>query len=144
VYRTGLFGRGAVALSEAGRRRFPRFPDGLTADDLFLDGLFTADEKVEVGEAQVWVATPRRTRDLVRRTAAVRTGNAALRRENPSVRRSRPFSWLADVVLRSPRLAPAAVCYVGITLAAELRRRYDRLRGRVDWGRDESTRVPAT
>lgn len=140
AYRTGLFGRGAVALSESGRARFDRFPDGLTADDLFLDGLFTGAEKAEVPAALVRIATPRRTRDLVRRLAAIRAGTAALRRTRPGVRRSRPLSWLADVVVASPRLAPAAACYVGIVLAAELRRRIDRLRGRTDWGRDESSR----
>ncbi|MGH3715145.1 MAG: hypothetical protein ACRDT4_17030, partial [Micromonosporaceae bacterium] len=60
------------------------------------------------------------------------------------VRRARPLSWLRDVVLHSPRLAPAAVCYVGIVLAAELRRRVNRLRGRTDWGRDESSREVVT
>ncbi|MGH3716726.1 MAG: glycosyltransferase, partial [Micromonosporaceae bacterium] len=85
AYRTGLFGRGAVALSERGRARFDRFPDGLTADDLFLDGLFAEPEKVEVAGAAVRVATPRRTRDLVRRLAAIRAGTAALRAERPGL-----------------------------------------------------------
>ncbi|MGH3736266.1 MAG: glycosyltransferase, partial [Micromonosporaceae bacterium] len=144
AYRTGLFGRGAVALSAAGRARFDRFPDGLTADDLFLDALFSDAEKIQAPAARVTIATPRRTRDLVRRLAAIRAGTAALRADRPGARPAKPWSWLKDVVVASPRLAPAAVCYVGIVLAAELRRRVDRLRGRTDWGRDESSReLPA-
>jgi hypothetical protein len=79
VYRTALFGRGVIALSAAGRARFTRFPDAM-ADDLFLDGLFTAREKYQVDAVLATISTPRRTRDLVRRLARVRAGNTALRR----------------------------------------------------------------
>jgi hypothetical protein len=49
-------------------------------------------------------------------------------------------SWLKDVVLRRPWLAPAAVCYAGITVYAELqaRRRPD-----AGWGHDASSREEA-
>ncbi|WIM99558.1 glycosyltransferase [Actinoplanes oblitus] len=141
--RTGLFGRGVIVLSEAGRARFTRFPD-MVADDLFVDSLFTVDEKTQVASVSSLVATPRRTRDLIRRLIRVRAGNAAMRAAaargqiTADVRPAGRSSWLKDVVLRRPWLAPAAVCYAGITLyaAGQAKRRPD-----TGWGRDESSRI---
>jgi glycosyltransferase involved in cell wall biosynthesis len=144
VFRDGLFGRGVVALSEAGRARFERFPE-LVADDLFLDSLFTSTEKRHVPGYAARVATPRRTGDLVRRLVRVRGGNAGMRAAAASgevaapVRPAARLSWLRDVVLPRPWLAPAAVCYVAITVVAAVsaRRAAD---GGAAWGRDESSR----
>jgi glycosyltransferase involved in cell wall biosynthesis len=136
AYRHGLFGRGAIALSAAGRARFAAFPEQ-NADDLFLDGQFTDDEKDEVAGATSRVATPLRTRDLIRRLARVRAGNAAMRGASPGVRGSARSSWLRDVVLPRPWLAPAAVCYVAITLLAAVKARRQ---SPASWGRDASTR----
>src|SRR5262249_28580003 len=74
AFRHSLFGRGAIALSAAGRARFDTFP-AMTADDLFLDGLFGPGEKREIDGFTSVVATPLRTRDLVRRLVRVRAGN---------------------------------------------------------------------
>jgi hypothetical protein len=168
VYRTALFGRGVIALSAAGRARFERFPD-LTADDLFLDALFTSAEKHQVDSVLATIGTPRRTRDLVRRLARVRAGNATMRtssaspEEAPSssasheatpgssapheaapgpvtVRSASNTSWLTDVVLRKPWLAPAGVCYAALIVAAELTARRAAGRGGVAWGHDQSSR----
>jgi glycosyltransferase involved in cell wall biosynthesis len=145
VFRDGLFRRGVVALSEAGRGRFDRFPE-LVADDLFLDSQFTPAEKRHVPSFSARVATPRRTPDLVRRLVRVRGGNAAMRTASANgeikapVRSAARLSWLRDVVLPKPWLAPAAVGYVGITVWAALaaRRAGD---GGAAWGRDESSRT---
>lgn len=144
--RTGLFGRGVIALSAEGRARFDTFPD-LVADDLFVDSLFTADEKQHVDSVVSVVATPLRTGDLIRRLVRVRAGNAAMRAAaargeiKADVRASGRSSWLKDVVLRRPWLAPAAVGYVGITVYAAVRARRAKT---VDWGRDDSTRQEKT
>lgn len=144
AYDRALFGRGVIALSEQGRARFTAFPD-VIADDLYLDSLFTRQEKREVPEVVSTVATPRRVRDLVRRLIRVRAGNAALRSLAASgavavpVRRPARSSWLRDVVLPRPWLAPAAACYVAITLVAALVAHQGRGGG---WRRDESTRTP--
>ncbi|BBH68022.1 hypothetical protein ACTI_47070 [Actinoplanes sp. OR16] len=143
AYRDALFGRGAIMVSAAGRARFEEFP-GMVADDLFLDSLFTPEEKREVPAAVSTVSTPRRTGDLVRRLTRVRAGNAAMRAaaargEAPSgVRGSVRSSWLRDVVLPRPWLAPAAACYVGLTVLAALRARRQ---GDVAWGHDASSRT---
>lgn len=138
VFATGLFGRGVIAISAAGRARFDRFPD-VIADDLFLDSQFAPAEKRAVPEVEAWVATPTRTRDLVRRLVRVRAGNAALRAQGSGVRPAARLSWLRHVVLPRPWLAPAAVCYVAITVTAALLAR----RRTTAWGRDESSRSSA-
>ncbi|WP_328414035.1 glycosyltransferase [Micromonospora sp. NBC_00389] len=146
AFRHSLFGRGVIALSAAGRARFDTFPV-MTADDLFLDALFASDEKREIDGATSHLATPRRTSDLVRRLVRVRAGNAAMRAAaaqwsvtTAAVRRSVRSSWLRDVVLPRPWLAPAAAFYIGITLVAALRARREASAGRSGWGRDESSR----
>ncbi len=143
AFRDGLFGRGMIALSAEGRARFGDFP-ALIADDLFLDSQFSPMEKSEASGAVVVVETPRTTRDLVRRLVRVRRGNAQLRgasaRVGVRVRDADRTAWLS-VVARDPRLVPAAVPYVAITLlAAVLARRTPRPAGA--WGRDDSTRIP--
>jgi glycosyltransferase involved in cell wall biosynthesis len=144
VYRTGLFGRGMIAVSEEGRHRFDRFPT-MIADDLFLDSQFGAEEKVEVPEVEVTVEAPYTTRDLLRRLVRVRRGNAAMRAAaangdvDSAVRDADRWAWLRVVVLREPHLVFAAVPYLAITVAAALLAR--RAPGsQTPWGRDESTR----
>lgn len=138
AFRSGLFGRGMIALSERGRARFDEFPD-LVADDLFLDSQFTADEKAEVAEVEIVVQAPYTTRALVRRLIRVRRGNAQMRTVlGDDVRPSDRWAWLRDVVVPEPRLLLAVVPYVLITLFAGLRSRRAQPQ---DWGRDDSTRV---
>jgi glycosyltransferase involved in cell wall biosynthesis len=144
VFRSGLFGRGMIVLSQEGRARFARFPE-LIADDFFVDSQFSDDERVIVDDVEIVVAAPRTTRELLRRLVRVRRGNEQMRAAGgasglgPYVRRVAKWSWLTDVVLRDPRLIPAALPYVSITLVAALLAR----RGDAGaWGRDESTRTP--
>jgi glycosyltransferase involved in cell wall biosynthesis len=141
VFDEGLFGRGLVALSRAGRERFTEFPE-VIADDLFLDSLFTGAERLRLPEVATSVATPMRTRDLVRRLVRVRRGNAALRvagAAGHSVRPSDRWSWLRDVVVPRPWLAPAATVYVVLTAWAALLAR--RTQDAASWGRDDSSRT---
>jgi hypothetical protein len=147
AYKNGLFGRGAVMLSEPGRARFVQFPDRI-ADDLFLDALFAPNERTIVDAVTCQIEAPYTTRDLLRRLVRVRRGNMQLRQADlsvprsdqpaPQVRRSDRWSWLRDVVLPCPRLAPAGVVYAALTLIAELQAR--RSINQQAWGRDESTR----
>jgi glycosyltransferase involved in cell wall biosynthesis len=145
AFRDGLFGRGMIAVSEAGRRRFERFPS-LTADDLFLDAQFTSSEKAEAEDVVVVVEAPRTTRALVSRLVRVRRGNAELRSASATgeigglVRESDRWAWLRDVVLPHPHLIFAAVPYLAITVAAALRARRAPRTG-AGWGRDDSTRI---
>ncbi|KUL40011.1 glycosyltransferase [Actinoplanes awajinensis] len=144
VFRDGLFGRGVLAVSAAGRARFGTFPE-LVADDLFLDSQFSQAEKAHVTAYTAKVETPRRTDDLVKRLVRVRGGNAAMRAAaergeiTVPVRPAARLSWLRDVVLPKPWLAPAAVVYVAITMKAA-RAAQQAGDGGAAWGRDESSR----
>ncbi|WP_166136630.1 glycosyltransferase [Nocardioides ochotonae] len=146
AFDEGLFGRGMIAVSEAGRARFDAFPD-VVADDLFLDSLFGPTERVQVREVTTTVQTPLRTADLSRRLARVRRGNAALRAGSggtggvAAVRDADRWSWLRDVVVPRPWLAPAAVVYVALSARAALEARRQRGAAAPAWGHDESTRT---
>lgn len=145
AFRKGLFGRGMIALSRAGRLRFDRFP-AMVADDLFLDSQFTDAEKAVAAGVEVVVEAPFTTADLLRRLERVRRGNADMRAASTrgelqlTVRAADRWAWLRDVVLRDLRLLPAALPYVGLTVVAALRARRPARPGR-EWGRDESTRA---
>jgi glycosyltransferase involved in cell wall biosynthesis len=147
VFRDALFGRGVIALSAEGRRRFGSFPD-IIADDLFLDSLFAPAEKREIDSVSTRVVAPRRTRDLVRRLVRVRRGNAGVREVMAAAdpggatasRREARMSWLRDVALRHPALLPAATCYAAITITASVLARFPHRSGRA-WGRDDSSRM---
>jgi glycosyltransferase involved in cell wall biosynthesis len=141
AFRDGLFGRGMITLSEAGRSRFGEFPP-IIADDLFVDSLFSTEEKAEAKSVEVVVQAPYRTQDLLARLVRVRRGNAQMRAAADeltfSVRPSDKWAWLRDVVFPEPRLAPATVPYLAITLAAAVLARRSTA---TDWGHDASTRT---
>jgi glycosyltransferase involved in cell wall biosynthesis len=141
AFRNGLFGRGMITLSETGRSRFDEFP-AMLADDLFVDSLFSTDEKAEAKSVEVVVQAPYRTRDLLGRLVRVRRGNTHMRAAASeftfSVRPSDKWAWLRDVVLPQPRLVAAAVPYLVITLAAAVLARRSTA---TDWGQDASTRA---
>ncbi|WP_306204139.1 glycosyltransferase family 2 protein [Actinoplanes sp. RD1] len=138
VFRGRLFGRGVIALSAAARARFTDFPP-LTADDMFLDAVVAPGEKTEI-DVPVRVVAPRTAGDLIRRVARARDGNDEFRRylaTSPFRAAAAPdnTSWLRDVVLRRPWLAPAAVVYVAVVLLAERKRRSPSWDVRSGWGR---------
>lgn len=145
VFRTGLFGRGVIVLSQEGRARFSAFPP-LIADDLFLDSLYAENERAVADDVEVTVEAPHTTRDLLRRLERVRRGNAQMRAAGAdgdlalTVRSPQRWAWLTEVVLPHPRLAIAAIAYVSITLAAAILARRQVQDTSRNWGRDESTR----
>ncbi|MBK8437680.1 MAG: glycosyltransferase [Austwickia sp.] len=137
----GLVGLGVYGVSAAGRARFDRFPD-LQADDTFVQRLFAPHERLRV-EGSFVVRAPRNLRSLIRVRTRIAQGNTALaRHELPAA----PATFaqtthgttraLAALVRRRPTLAPSALVYLAVTVAARLRaaRPSDR------WHRDESTR----
>lgn len=145
VFNSGLFGRGAVALSAEGRARFDEFPL-MVADDLFLDSLFTDAEKAHVDDVAVTVEAPASTRELLARLTRVRRGSAAMRAaaaDGTLAIRVRPpdrWAWLRDVVAPRPMLLPAGLVYATLTFVAAVRARLQD-RSSVAW---EQTRRSGT
>ncbi|WP_375422889.1 glycosyltransferase [uncultured Friedmanniella sp.] len=144
AFHNSLFGRGVIVLSEQGRSEFDTFPV-VVADDLYLDSLYSEDQKRELASVEVTVTAPTRTGPLLQRLARVRRGNAQLRqvadpnRPGQGVRRSDRLAWLTEVVLPNPQLAPAAAVYVVLTVIAGVRGRRQ-TNSTTTWGRDETSR----
>ena len=145
AFQQGIFGRGMIGLSEQARARFDEFPM-MIADDLFLDSLYSSEEKLTLDNIEVVVAAPRRTADLVRRLVRVRRGNAAMRQAGKEgeiavqVRRSDRLAWLRTAVLPHPHLLPAGLAYAVITIVAAVLAKVKPPEPN-GWERDESTRM---
>jgi glycosyltransferase involved in cell wall biosynthesis len=75
--RFALWGAGVYALSEVGHARFDAFPP-VTADDLYVDHLFSASEKHIVTTTPVKVRTPQTTAALLSILRRNRRGSAEL------------------------------------------------------------------
>jgi glycosyltransferase involved in cell wall biosynthesis len=141
--RSGVFGRGAVAVSRAGHERIAALPP-VMADDLAISEAFNADERVIVGGTRVTVWPPRTFRDLVRRRIRASTGVTELDRGDLLSAQSRT-SWgdLAAIVRKEPALAVCVPVFVGVTAIARIgARRRVRTGDFTTWLRDESSRRP--
>jgi hypothetical protein len=142
--RTGLFGRGVIALSAEGLARVRALP-AVMSDDLAVSEAFAPEERLVVVDAKVVVRPPRTVRDLLRRRIRVATGNAqadaaGLRGEAAA---TRPAT-LARLVREDPALAPRVVVFLAIAAVARLRaRRAVRRDDYSTWLRDESSRASA-
>lgn len=140
--QSALYGRGVVALSEAGNERVRALP-ALMGDDLVMSEAFAPAEKAVVDGAQVVVHPPKRLRDLYRRRVRAATGNAQADREGL---RGPGASTSPKALLAVMRAEPATILrmpvFVGVSLAAGFGARRAVRRGDFDtWRRDESSRA---
>jgi hypothetical protein len=140
--RGGLFGRGVVAVSDAGHRRLAGLPP-LIADDLAASLSFTSAERRIVPGARATWYPPTRFSDLIRTRIRAVTGVAQLERSE-SAPLSTQRTSVADllVMLRDrPVLAPRLAYYVAVTVLARAGARRTIARGDYStWLRDESSR----
>ncbi|CAI9398730.1 glycosyltransferase [Nocardioides sp. T2.26MG-1] len=140
--RSGLFGRGVVALSEEGQARVDAV-SGVMNDDLAVSDAFVDSERLVVAEATVLVWPPRTVESLLNRRVRVATGNVQADRAGVRRRSSatRPATLLR-LSLRHPRVAIRLPVFLGVSALA--RRRAERAVRAGDfstWLRDESSRV---
>ena len=140
--KTGLFGRGAFALTEAAQERVSALPR-VMSDDLATSDAFTASERRIVESATVTVRPPRTAGDLIRRRIRVVTGNTQA--SELGVRRAgsaTSLSTLGRLALDQPALAPRIIVFLGVTVVARVRaRRAVRAGDFTTWQRDESSRA---
>lgn len=139
--RAELYGRGVIAIDEAGHARLADWPD-VMADDGFIAMSFAPDERAVVSAAAVTIWPPKAYRDLLRRRVRVALGNAMLAGDHaPDFDRPAGASagWLLRLALREPRLAPKVAVFAATTIIARLRARFSRADG-TTWLRDESSR----
>jgi glycosyltransferase involved in cell wall biosynthesis len=134
-----LIGHGVYALSAAGRARFDEFPT-VTADDLFVQRLFTTQERIILGAHFVDVQTPKTLRSLLAIRTRTAYGNrqlAALSADTHAASTRTTISALVTMIRAEPRIMPAAAVYVGVTAAARWKARR---KAAGVWQRDTSTR----
>jgi hypothetical protein len=141
----GLWGRGVIAVNEAGNRRLAGLP-ALQADDLAASLMFESHETVLVPGARVIIHLPRTFAGLLSRRARVVTGAAQIEREpglDISGDRTR-ISDLAAIVRRQPGMLPRVGYFLSVAVFARLRATPARARGDYQtWLRDDS-RVTTT
>ncbi len=140
--RRGLFGRGVIAVGEAGHARIISLPP-LLADDLAASLAFTAAERVVVPRARVVVHPPRTLADLLRRRIRATQGVAQIERDAgaPDSTARTQLSDLVAMARGKPSLAPKIVVFLAVTVAARMRvRRVVRRGDYSTWLRDESSR----
>jgi hypothetical protein len=136
-----LFGRGVIALTEAGWRRIADLPP-LMGDDLAIAVLFAAHERQIVDEATVVVHPPRTFADLLRRRVRAVTATAQL--EQSTVTAAPPRTAKSDllaIVRAEPRLFPHVVFFAALAVLARRRARPAiRSADYTTWLRDTSSR----
>ncbi|POX51669.1 glycosyl transferase [Streptomyces sp. Ru71] len=140
--REGLFGRGVIALSEAGHARIAALPP-LMADDLAASLAFAPGERRVLDTARVVVHPPRTWPDLIRRRvrAAVSTAQVEQHRAPGEASARTGRADLIALLRRDPKLLPALVVFAGAAVVA--RRRAGKAVRAGDFGtwlRDESSR----
>lgn len=142
--KAGLMGTGVYAMSEAGRRRFDRFPD-VIADDGFVRLQFAASERQAVAEAISTVTAPATLADLVRIKTRSRYGIYQLQQRYPDLvareAEGKNYSGGLRDVLRERRLWLSVPVYLWVALASRWRARRQMTKQGYAWERDESSRT---
>jgi hypothetical protein len=140
--RSGLFGRGVIAVTEEGAQRLRQLP-AVMSDDLAASEAFAAGERRVVEDAVVVVHPPRTVADLLRRRVRVVTGNAEADRAGTRGEESRTsLRTLAAMAGRQPSLLPRIGVFLGVTLWSRVVARQRIRRGDFStWLRDESSRA---
>ena len=130
-----IWGAGVFGLSEEGHARFGEFPD-VTADDYFVDQLFSESEKTIVPTVPVPVRTPQDTASLLKVLRRVQRGPAEQRQDGHD---SSAGSTARELVrsVRGPRSLVDALTYATLAAVPRLRRTTP---DRPAWERDDSSR----
>jgi hypothetical protein len=141
----GLWGRGVIAVNEAGHRRLSGLPP-LQADDLATSLMFEPHETVLALGARVIIHPPMTFADLLCRRARCVTGVAQIERTqdlDASTDRTR-IADLFAVTRHRPGMLLRVGYFLSVAVCARLRASRARARGDyVTWLRDESSRTAA-
>ena len=139
--REGLFGRGVLAVTEAGFARLTDRPQVL-GDDSYVHSQFGPHERRVVPEAVSVVRAPLTVRDLVRRRTRAAQGNTELGtltggRTNTA---SGSAGELVRIARHEPRLWSSLPAFLGVTALARWQARRSGTGSAGPWLRDESSR----
>jgi len=140
--RSGVFGRGVIAMTQGGHERIRCLP-AVLADDLVVSEAFMQHERLILPDAWVTIYPPRTVRDLLRRRERVSTGirqadQAGLR---VKAHATTPVDLLA-IIRAEPALIGHVAAFVMVTAVGRIRaRRRVRSGDFSTWQRDESSRT---
>ena len=140
--RAGLFGRGVLAVSEAGHRRIAALPP-VMADDLAVSLAFAPAERVVLADARALIRPPRTWADLIRRRVRVETGITQVEQADvvPGASARTSPRDLLRLVRAEPRLALRLPVFLAAAVLARLRARAAVRSGDfTTWLRDDSSR----
>jgi glycosyltransferase involved in cell wall biosynthesis len=129
-----LWGAGVYGLNEMGHRRLGYFPP-VTADDLYVDQLFTQSERAIIASEPVGVRCPRSAIALLATLQRVYRGRAELARVKPP--QAVGGIWPLFKTMRGFRSTVDGLVYVGFVLGG-------RMGGRFQsgiWQRDDTSRI---
>jgi hypothetical protein len=139
--RAGLFGRGVIAVNDAGNARIRALPP-VMADDLAASLAFAPGERVIVAGARAVIQTPRTVADLLRRRVRAMTSVSELEQASATAGERTGLRDLVAVVGREPRLVGAAAVFALVAVLARRRAaRAIRAGDYTTWLRDESSRA---
>lgn len=129
-----LWGAGAYAVNAAGHQRFPLFPSA-TADDVYVDSLFSGREKAILATDPVIVRTPASAKELLKTLRRVYQGKHEL---SPGQGES---NGLGNLLRSINGFQPAldAGVYGSLAILGKLQKGKSRTRNG-GWDRDESSR----
>jgi glycosyltransferase involved in cell wall biosynthesis len=139
--REGIGGSGVYAVSEAGRRRFGRFPD-VIADDGYVRIQFRPEERETLVDAHSIVFAPHTIKDLILIRIRAYYGTFELARRFPDLWKNRGESNHKTVVrlLSSPWLWPKLLIYYYVNIIARYQALARFRAANFLWERDNTSR----
>jgi glycosyltransferase involved in cell wall biosynthesis len=141
VVREGLFGRGVIGVSEAGKARLGEIPD-VIGDDLAASLAFTPSERRIVPDSLVRVHAPRTWADLIRRRVRSAMATTQMQSRSPSGEARTTRADLIGVVREDFSLALRLPVFLWATLVSRRRAKSHINSGDyTTWHRDESSRA---
>ena len=140
----GIGGSGVYALSEAGRRRFGRFPE-VIADDGYVRIQFQLEERETLRSISSTVFPPRTVKDLIAQKTRAHYGSFELESRFPSRWEHRGKSNNTSLIqlFKSPGLWASLFVYSFVTIVARHQARKRLNTKSLRWDRDDTSRANA-
>ena len=141
----GLWGRGVIAVNQAGHRRLAGLPP-LQADDLAASLMFRPHETALVPAARVIIHPPTTFAGLLCRRTRCVTGAAQIEHA-PDLDGSADQTRISDltaIIRHRPAMLPRVGYFLSVAAFARFKASRARARGdHLTWLRDESSRIPS-
>jgi glycosyltransferase involved in cell wall biosynthesis len=140
--REGIGGSGVYALSEAGRKRFARFPN-IVADDAYVRVQFKVEERETLRSVKSRVFPPRTIKQLIAVRIRARIGTSELAARFPNLwgNRGEANSRCLICLFKQPRLWLGLLVYCYVNACARIGASVLSRNGARSWQRDDTSRV---